>query len=558
MADTRAAIQKLDARMKAMQIDRDSFDSHWSDIRDLIAPHRGRGLSGNSASEDTDGSEKGGQIYDTTGLDAVKTTAAGMQSGLTPQSRPWFRLGFSDFDVSDSYAVRTWLSEVERRMRAVFAGSNFYNACFNTYSELAAFQTAAFSIVEDFDTVIHCRPFTIGEYYLATGPRGNVNTFVRKPWMTAIQMVEEFGREAVSAQVKNAYDTQGNSETQYQVIHFIEPNDDRIDLKDARARMYRSIWYEASGNDGKPLRVRGFDEFPVMCPRWDVVGNAVYGTGGPGMDALPDVKGLQKMRENYYIATDMAINPPLQAPSDMRYEEINDIPGGMSYVNNMNGQRPGIQPLHEVEVNPEKIQTAMMQDRVSVERKFYVDLFRMISSMPLRSGTTATEIAERHEEKLLILGPVLERIQSEMLNPSIDRTFAIMLRLGSIPPPPPEIQGRPIKVEYVGLLAQAQKIVCLGAVETFAGFVGSVSAVAPDVLDKVDFDETLELYADGLGISPTILRPDAEVQAIREARAQKQQAEQQGASMLAAADGAKTLSETDMASDSALNQMLGR
>lgn len=558
-ADTRKALATLNQRLAALTDERNTFDDVWEDIRDHVATKRGRGLGGNISSEDSDGSRNNTTLYETTALDAAKTLASGMQSGITPPSRPWFRLGLEDFDVGDSQNVRRWLGEVEKRMRSVFAGSNFYRACHHTYKELGIFQTGAFSIVEDFQNVIHCRPYTIGEYYLGTGPDGNVNTFVRRVWMTALQMVDEFGKDACSLSVQNAYDTDGQSESRFEVIHFIEPNDDRIELKDARNRMYRAVWYEAAKHDGKPLRVRGYEEFPVMAPRWEVVGNGVYGVEGPGMDALPDIKGLQKQREKYYKAIDKSVDPPLQAPSDMRYEEINDIPGGVSYTTGINsGHQPVLMPLHQMQPDPTKIRQSMAEDAASVERKFFVDLFRMISNLPLRSGVTATEIAERHEEKLLILGPVLENIQTEMLKPAIERTFAIMDRAGLIPPPPPEIQGRPIKIEFISLLAQAQKIVALGAIEGFAGFVGSLASVQPEVLDKVDFDETIELYADGLGVPPTVLVEDAKVQAIRAARAQQQQAQMQGQAMLAAAQGAKTLSDTDMQSNNALNMMLGR
>ena len=551
------AIRQLNQRLSALDTDREEFRTHWAEIRDVMAPHRGRGLSGQKGGyEDVDGSKKNATIYDPTGVEAVKTLASGMQSGLTSKSRPWFRLGFADHDLSDNHAVRGWLFEVERRMRSVFEGSNFYNACFHTYSELGAFQTAAFSIMESYEHVINCRPYTVGEYYLAAGPNGRVNTFVRRFWPTSLQMVEEFGEDSVSAQVRMAAQGTG-TETRHEVIQFIEPNDDRFTLKDAMKRPWRSIYYEAGRSD-KPLRVRGFEEFPVMAPRWDVVGNGVYGVGGPGMDALPDVKGLQKMREKYYVGVDKAIDPPLQGPAEMRHEEVNDIPGGLTFISTMTNQWSGFRPLSDRPVDLASMRAAITGDRQTVNEHFYVDLFRMISSLPLRSGTTATEIAERHEEKLQILGPVLERVHTEMLNPAIDRTFAIMLRNGLIPDPPEAIAGMPMRVEYVSLLAQAQKLVGLGAIEGLVGFVGGLASVKPDVLDKVDLDEAIDQYADALGVPPTVVVSDELVAQIRQARAEQEQAQQMGEAAMVAAQGAETLSKADMASDNALNALLGR
>jgi len=558
MADLRNAIDRLDARRIALESAREEFRSHWAEIRDLCATHRGRGLDGVSATEDDDGSKKGATIYDPTGIMALKTLASGMQSGITSKSRPWFRLGSEDQALADSHNVREWLFEVERRMRSVMAGSNFYNACYHTYAELGAFQTAAFAILEDYDTVINCVPYTIGEYCLACDHRGQVNTFVRRFFPTALQLVEEFGKDSVSAQVKAAAEGTTGTDTRFDVVHFIEPNDNRMELRDAMGRPWRSVYYEVGNHGGHPLRVSGFHEFPVMAPRWDVVGSAVYGTGGPGMDALPDVKGLQKMREKYYIGVDKRVETPLQGPADMRFEEVNDIPGGITYVNNVTNQWSGFRPLVEPPQDLSDVRQAINEDRATVNEHFYVDLFRMISSLPLRSGTTATEIAERHEEKLQILGPVLERIHTEMADRAIDRIFAIMDRAGLIPEPPAEIAGRPIRVEYISLLAQAQKLVGLGAIEGFIGFAGGLAAVKPDILDKVDLDEALDLYADALGTPPTIVVPGTRVAQIRQARAEQEQAQQLGDAAMVAAQGAETLSKADMGSDNALNALLGR
>ncbi len=554
--DARKAIQAMTRRLGEMEAAREEFRPHWKEIGELNAPQRGRGLSGSNSEEDTDGSKKGAQIYDPTGVISAGTTAAGMQSGITSQSRPWFRLALQDRAASDSLAVRMWLSEVERRLRAVFEGSNFYKACYHTYSELAVFGTGAFSIMESFENVIHCKPFTIGEYYLANGPTDRVNTFVRRFWPTALQIVEEFGEKNVSQTVKNA--AKGNAtEARFEVIHFVEPNDDRIELRDIRNRPTRSVYYEAGNNNGKVLRVRGFDEMPVMATRWDVVGSGVYGIGCPGMNSLPDVKGLQKMRKKYYTAIDKLVDPPLQGSADMRYEEVNDIPGGLSFINQAVNQWSGYRPLHQVPVDTLRINEAIQQDRQTVREHFFADLFRMISSLPMRSGTTATEIAERHEEKLMILGPVLERVHDEMLSPGIDRTYSIMLRSGLIPEPPPEIQGQPIKIEYIGILAQAQKLVGLGAIEGFMGFAGNLASVNPQVLDKIDMDEAIELYGDAIGVPPSVLVPQEQVNQIRAARAAQAQAQQQGQAAMAAADGAKTLSETDTGGNNMLTQMLG-
>jgi hypothetical protein len=174
-----------------------------------------------------------------------------------------------------------------------------------------------------------------------------------------------------------------------------------------------------------------------------------------------------------------------------------------------------------------------------------------------RRQMTATEVAERHEEKMLQLGPVLERLEDELLDPLIDRVFAIALRAGHIPPPPQELQGQELRVEYISILAQAQKLLGTASVERLAGFVGNLAAVNPGVLDKVNMDAMVSEYSEMLGTNPNLLHPDEQVQQARQARAQQQQALMAQQQMAGMVQGAKTLSETDMEGDTALNRLMG-
>jgi hypothetical protein len=543
----------MNRRMAQLSTDRESFRSHWAEVQNYIAPWNGRGLSGDTSGEDTDGSKRLAGIYDSTGIQAAKVLASGMQSGLTSPARPWFRLGFGQFDLGEDNEVKEWLWEVERRMRAVFQGSNVYNALYHVYFELGAFGTGPVAIFENPDYTIQCRPFTAGEYYLATNAIGRVDTLVRRVWMTARQLVDRFGEDKVSSAVSSAYTV--SPESRYEVIHFIEPNDSRLSLTDVLDRPFRSVYYEKGVTDSA-LEVKGYEELPIMAPRWNVVGNGVYGNG-PGFDALADVKGLQKLKEKYYIAADKLVEPPLRAPGTLKGQEVNSVPGGITYVDESLGER-GLSPLYEVSPQVLGIQQSIQDDRETVRIAFYNDLFKMLSNLQPRSNVTAREIAERHEEKLLQLGPVLERVHTELLNPLIDRTFAIMWRAGVIPEPPEQILGADLRVEYISILAQAQKMVGLTSIESFVGFVGNLAAVDPQVLDKVDLDESIDQYAEAVGVPPTLVVPDDIVLLIRERRAEAAAAQAQGQAALMAAQGAKVMSETDLGGNNALNALMGR
>lgn len=122
----------------------------------------------------------------------------------------------------------------------------------------------------------------------------------------------------------------------------------------------------------------------------------------------------------------------------------------------------------------------------------------------------------------------------------------------------------PIKVEYTSIMAQAMKLVGLGSMERFAGFVGNIAAAKPETLDKVDFDQMVDVYGDSVGLPPNIVIPDDKVAEIRAARAKQQQQMQQMQQMAAmaqvgqqAAQGMQAMSAADMESDNALTRMLG-
>lgn len=121
-----------------------------------------------------------------------------------------------------------------------------------------------------------------------------------------------------------------------------------------------------------------------------------------------------------------------------------------------------------------------------------------------------------------MLGPVLERLHNELLNPKIDITFEKIVRAGALPPPPPELEGQQIEVEFVSMLAQAQRAIGTNAVDRWVGNLGVVAQMKPDVLDRFDADVWAEEYADMLGVDPRMIVADDKVAIIRQSRAEAQ------------------------------------
>lgn len=112
-----------------------------------------------------------------------------------------------------------------------------------------------------------------------------------------------------------------------------------------------------------------------------------------------------------------------------------------------------------------------------------------------------------------------------------------------------------LKTEYIGLLAQAQRMVGTAAVETTAGFVGQLALINPEVRDKFDFDQAVDEYGDMQGCPPRLIVPDDEVEKKRAAR-QKQEAQMQAAAKAAAgAKVAKDLAASKVGQGSMLDKM---
>ena len=530
-------ISQYNKRLKALEQERSSWVEHWRDISDVLQPVRGRFL----LSDRNKGERRHNKIVDSTGTRAARILAAGLMAGMTSPARPWFRLAVADPEAMENANVKGWLADTTQLMRDIFARSNIYRALHSMYEELGSFGTAGSLLDDDFDNVIRGHTLTVGEYYLAQGHTHEVNTLYREFEMTVGQIVEKFGLENVSNAVKTAYD-RGEYDAWRPVVHAIEPRVERDPSKrDAKNMPFKSVYFEKGCNERKFLRESGYFEFRALAPRWSVIGGDVYGWG-PGMEALGDIEQLQRNQVMKGKAIDYQADPPLQIPTSLKGAE-DTLPGGVSYYNDTAGPSSGIRTAFEVNLDINSVREDIMDVRDRINAAFYADLFLMITQ--LQTQRTATEIAAREEEKLLMLGPVLERLHNEMLDPLIDITFNKALRAGILPPAPDELQGMDLKVEYVSMLAQAQRAVGLGAVDRLLGTVGSVAQFKPEALDKLNVDDMIDGYADMLGVDPDYIVANEDVAIIRQQRAQAQQAQAQAEMAPGAAQAAKTLSEVD-------------
>jgi len=513
---------RLLTRWSQLKTERATWWAHWKEISDHLLPRSGRFF----VQDRNRGNRRHNTIYDNTGTRALRVLAAGMMSGLTSPARPWFRLATADAELMKYAPVKLWLADVTTLMHAIFQRSNTYRALHSMYEELGAFGTAATVLMPDYRNVIHHYPLTTGEYCLATNWQGEVTTLYREFQKTVHELVAEFGLERVSKTVRGLYE-RGSLDAWVTVIHCIEPRSDRDpSRRDAANMAWKSVYFELGGDPGKPLRESGFARFPALCPRWATAGGDIYGNS-PGMEALGDIKQLQHEQLRKAQVIDYKTKPPLQVPTSMKNRDVEALPGGVSYVDaaTPNG---GIKTAFEVNLDLSHLLADIQDVRERVRGAFYADLFLMLANQT-DTRMTATEVAERHEEKLLMLGPVLERLQNELLDPLIEMTFEQIMQAGIVPPPPDELQGHDLNVELVSMLAQAQRAIGTNSIDRFVGNLGAVAQFKPEVLDKFDADEWTDVYADSLGLPPQIIVPADRVRALRQQRAQAQQQAQQSA-----------------------------
>lgn len=528
----REAVEKRLLGLKAV---RQPYEQEWREIAQHSQPSRSRFLQSEGNRQFRRSNRA---IYNSHGILAFRTLAGGMYSGLSSPSRPWFRLKPYDEAMSDDQDAKIWLAEVERRIYAFLAGTNFYTSVRTGYAELGMFATSACVMVDHDVAGAVCHQLTAGEFWTANGDAGEPDTLYRRVPMTVAQAVQSFDWAMLSQRVRDAYD-RSDYEQIVEVMHAIEPNDTRDPSRlDARNKPWRSFWWDTQDGDkinGK-LRVSGMDEQPFWAPRWETCGGDAYGTG-PGHDTLPDMRELQLHTKRKTKLSAFIANPEKIVPATVKLTgEAGSVVGA-----SINDAKQVLVPY----VPDPRSMSVVMEDMVrcteAIDRLTYADLFMAITNMNGIQPRNMEEIASRNEEKLTQLGPVIERVNVEQLEKVIDRTFGIMSRKGMFPPAPESLQGKPIKVDYVSILAQMQRMLGIGQLERTVGFIVSAASANPEALDKLNVDEAIDEYADRAGAPPRIIRSDSEVQQIRQARAQQQQMAQLATMAQPAKDGTEAL-----------------
>lgn len=546
--------RRCDLLRAQLEQERTTWIPHWQECADYLAPWRGKYLTSTTA-ERNDGRKRGGKIVDNWGRYALRTLKSGMASGITNQTQPWLRLTTEDPELVEFGPVKDYLHTVETGMYDVLRKSGIYQTLDTNYLDIGVFGTGAMAIEEDMETTIRGWSLPIGSYAVSANALGLVDTCVQVYPMTVRQIVEKFGLATASKTVRGLWD-RGTYESVVEVVHCVHPNQDynpRSPL--ARHKRYASVWFEAAqSRESDFLRESGFARFPILVPRWEAEGADVWGHG-PGMDILADVKQLQTMVKAKGKAVAKMNDPPLAGAPELRSSTVSTVPGGITYTTFRDG-RPALAPIYQIQAPVQELREDIKDIQRSISRGAFEDVFLMFAGID-RAQITAREVAERHAEKLAMLGPVLGRLDVDLLNPLVDIVFDAMVKRGDLPPAPEELRGAKLRVEFINVLAQAQRMQGISGIEAMFDFVSRGAQIyGPEALDKFDIDQASDEVGDKYGVSPRILRSDEKVAEIRAKRSREQQAQQSVLAAREVAATAKDLSQADTSGENALTELL--
>lgn len=558
----RVGIQRkpIEAAVRQLIEKRRTYETRWKAIRTYQLPFVG--TFDGTDSEENAGSRKDTSVWHNCAWDSNQVFAAGVMGGLTPPSRRWFRLDFSRTELKDNSELGNILDERMDILAEVLEKSNFYTAVHSCYLELA-FGQAPLGIFPDHVHGVHFAPYPIGTYAMESGADGTIEMFMRRIKMSAMQMAEQFGRDNLPESVRRELDEGAGIKRMHSVVWYVAKNPRHAPGRLGGIHLpYLSAYYAEGSPEDSFLHVGGFYEWPVPVARYLVTGNESYGKG-PGWFAEGDAKVLHLLEKDKMTAVELTVKPAVTVTPELDMKGVNLVPGGKTFVK----QHDAVTPLFQVNANLDHLREVVVDVTQRIKRAYSADLFLMLDAQD--KSMTAREVLERTQEKMNVLGPAVQRMQFEFLGRIIERVYNILDRAQMFPVPEDEetaamLAEEELKIEYISPLAQAQKMSGLVNIEQAVAFVAQIAQFHQEVLDKVDWNESVNRYFDMLGAPASIKRTDDAFAAIRQQKeeAAQQQAQMQQAAQLAqmaapAAQAAKNATEAAQDGNPAMQELLG-
>lgn len=506
MADQLAQI--LIKQYDSLVTQRQTWESHWQEVADYVVPRKADVTKNRSP-----GDKRSELVFDGTAILAAELLAASLHGMLTNGSTSWFGLRFSDDELNGDDEAKEWLQSVEDVMYQAFNRSNFQEQIAELYLDLVTFGTAVMFVDKDDEQQIRFSTRHIKECFLSEDDKGRVDTVFRKFKMPARAALKKFGEEKFNSKILQKANE--NPYEQLTLIHAVYPRDERdITKATAENKPFASIYIEPE--EKVVLSESGFDEFCYMAPRFSKSSFELSYGRSPSMTALADIKMLNRMSEVTIRAAQKQVDPPLLVPDDGFMLPVRTVPGGLNFYRS--GTRDRIEPLNIGANNPLGLNMEE-QRRKAIRAAFYVDQLILGEGPQM----TATEVVQRTEEKMRLLGPLTGRLSQELLQPLISRVYNILSRQQAFAPAPDFMLNQNLEIIYVSPLAKAQRQGDIASMTRLLELMTPLSQLDPGIMDYVDSDGISKHLIKILGVPATAVRGEQEV-AILRAQRQEQQA----------------------------------
>ena len=526
------SIDTLVKRFDTIKSNRSNWEAHWQECTNYCLPQKAIITQSRAP-----GTKLKTDIYDSTAIQGAQIFAAGLNSYLTNPSSKWFALAMENKALMGYSEIKGWLKDCEDGIFDHLNGSNFNQVIHEDYIDFSVVGNSTLYEEEDPEDIITFAVRPISEIYFLANHRGRIDTVYRYFTYTARQAYQAWGENAGQKVLELM-----KSDKVEEIVKFLQivlPREERnVSKKDARNMPFASLYIEPTNK--KILSEGGYEEFPFFIGRCYKVSDSEYAYA-PASMALADIKMLNQMSKTTLKGAQKAIDPPIILPHDGYLLPFKTHAGGINYK--LQGAAD-----EKVEILDIKREIGLglemeNQRRTVIQRAFFVDLFLMLASLP-EKDRTATEIAERVNERMLILGPMLGRLMHEKLDPIITRTFNILLRNFKLPPPPEMLQGHGYKIEYISPLAKAQKASEIKSITDLLLAVKAMAEVDTSVVDNINLDKATKRISE-ITYTSDLLRSDDEIKGIRQSRAEAQQMQMSLEQLKLGGEGAKNVMEAE-------------
>ena len=530
-------------RKGKLKAQRGTWETHWQDLSNYVLPNEADFNLSRSR-----GDKRTTLVYDSTGIHANEMLAAGLHGMLTNPASNWFslRIKNNQSNLADNSESKEWLEQTTNAILSEIAAPDvaFPSHIHEYYLSLCSIGTACMFVGEPTTREgISFRAIHIDEIFIAENADGIIDTVFRVFKMTVRQIVQKWGEKSLSPRIQRMYEKK-EFDKEVELFHCVYPRDD-VDKGKKAATMLPVASVYIDERDKHVLAEGGFDEMPYMVSRWAKAVGEVFGRS-PAMTALPDIKMLQEIMKTTIKAAQKVVDPPLLVPDDGVLGPVRTIPGGLNYYRASSGAR--IEPL--LTGGNIGLSYEMMNDlRERIRTTFFLDQLQFQGAPRM----TATEVVERTERTLRLLGPTLGRLQSEFLGPMIERIFGVLSRSGRLPEPPESMSEQELKIEYVSPLARAQRQTETQGIMRTLEFIGPIAGMDPQAAQVIKGADTVRHIAELNGVPPMLLKSNDDLMAEMQAQQQAQAAQQQmmqGAEVMdmmqKGADVAKTAGEAGL------------